>query len=474
VVAGESLTAPARLAVDLQNGPDALRLVRRGAILDLLGYGSLSDPSLCEGRPAADAAGASLARIPDGHDTGDNAADFAVRPPSPGRRNRPERDLSVTLAAPDPTRSWPGRRLVAAVTLRNAGLVPLRVDACSLGATMRSFGVDGDAPGIDWPVSLGAVPRSVASGDSARLVLDWTGSAGLYRLAIGVDCADEDANNDTAGVWVRVGSGPVVVNEILFAPETGAPEWLELWNRSDRAQELAGWTVEDGGAHRARLRCRRALAPGGFAVVAADSLAPIPALASGTLRIAATPWPGLNNSDGPDGTADAVVLRDARGIVVDGLRYSASAVPERGWSIERLLPDPDVRGLLWASCKARERSTPGRANSATAPPAADIRLRVEPNPFSPDGDGRADLLGIAFQVPAGCDGFRARLYDLEGRKRADLGADRLGPGPRHLVWEGRDNAGIALPTGVYVMHLEFHSKISPALSERRVLGLVRP
>src|SRR6185503_16128437 len=45
----------AALLAAIQNGPDALRLSRSGAVLDLLGYGALTAAELFRGAPAADA-----------------------------------------------------------------------------------------------------------------------------------------------------------------------------------------------------------------------------------------------------------------------------------------------------------------------------------------------------------------------------------------------------------------------------------
>jgi hypothetical protein len=63
-----------------------------GAILDSVGYGEATN-AFVEGHPAAAppataAPGSSADRIPDGHDTNDNAADFSVSAaPSPGASN---------------------------------------------------------------------------------------------------------------------------------------------------------------------------------------------------------------------------------------------------------------------------------------------------------------------------------------------------------------------------------------------------
>src|SRR5262245_36640384 len=43
LVGGDSLRTPERLRGDLQNGPDAVRLRRGDAVLDVVGYGALTD-----------------------------------------------------------------------------------------------------------------------------------------------------------------------------------------------------------------------------------------------------------------------------------------------------------------------------------------------------------------------------------------------------------------------------------------------
>lgn len=73
--------------VDLQNGPDSLRLVNAatGSVLDLVGYGASLEPGLYERQPAADApAGWSLSRSWDTGDTNDNGHDFRIVEPTPG------------------------------------------------------------------------------------------------------------------------------------------------------------------------------------------------------------------------------------------------------------------------------------------------------------------------------------------------------------------------------------------------------
>lgn len=73
--------------VDLQNGPDSVRLLNGTTVIDALGYGDFTGLFFAgEGNAAPDApAGSSLARLDVLSDTGDNLADFAVlSAPTPG------------------------------------------------------------------------------------------------------------------------------------------------------------------------------------------------------------------------------------------------------------------------------------------------------------------------------------------------------------------------------------------------------
>ena len=75
----------------LQNGaPDGVRIMRNGEFVDGLSYEGAMD-GVTEGTtlPAdlADIGDDALARCPDGADSGDNAADFSLRAPTPGAAN---------------------------------------------------------------------------------------------------------------------------------------------------------------------------------------------------------------------------------------------------------------------------------------------------------------------------------------------------------------------------------------------------
>ncbi|MBZ0266676.1 hypothetical protein K8I85_00835, partial [bacterium] len=111
--------------LDLQNGPDACRLVSPDGVVDVCGWGSPLPEGLYEGAPATDvASGRSLSRQPDGRDTGNNAADFADAAPSPGAFNAPERWLVVERVEWPPADAPPGAQWRFRWSVRNRGRAP--------------------------------------------------------------------------------------------------------------------------------------------------------------------------------------------------------------------------------------------------------------------------------------------------------------------------------------------------------------
>src|SRR5689334_10133850 len=89
------VTPQALATLDLQNGPDAIRVVWPDGATEVVGYGALEFPEYACGAPAADvASGQSLARVPDDADAGSNALDFRAASPTPSRPNQNRRDLS--------------------------------------------------------------------------------------------------------------------------------------------------------------------------------------------------------------------------------------------------------------------------------------------------------------------------------------------------------------------------------------------
>jgi flagellar hook assembly protein FlgD len=84
-----------------------------------------------------------------------------------------------------------------------------------------------------------------------------------------------------------------------------------------------------------------------------------------------------------------------------------------------------------------------------------------PNPVS----GASSGTRIAFQLPASSR-VRLDIYDIAGRRVRALVDANMGAGARSAFWDGRDDAGRRVASGVYLYRLEATGKV---LAKRLVI-----
>lgn len=438
-VVGEAAVegADATTTLDLQNGPDALWLLRDGATIDAVAWGDDAGVG-GEGRAAADPSSRAIGRVPDGRDTQDNAADFQVLDgPTPGRVNVPESALVPVPAGVEPPWRADGGPVVWTPRWIAAGWASTQSGEVVFDARTRRVEIArGDTLAIEVVLEL---PR----GDHVRV------HAG--------------AGADTARL--RVGALDVRLTEIQARPASGEPEWIELANVGDVDVDLDGWAIGDAVSVRP-LAEPGPIAAGARWIVTGDvaawraiygDVAPIRELEGG--------WPTLNDgTSGDPEAADAVRLFDAAGRLVDRAAYRRDDLGERGESLQRteVIVDGAVQWM-----RAAGPPTPGRAHPAESFVSGAAGLEVGPDPFTPDGDGTDDLLQIVLDAPGG--DVVVRVFDLFGALVRTLDG-AVGPTRGHWQWDGTDARGRPAPVGAYVIHAE---RSGAGRVERRVVGLAR-
>jgi hypothetical protein len=84
-------------------------------------------------------------------------------------------------------------------------------------------------------------------------------------------------------------------------------------------------------------------------------------------------------------------------------------------------------------------------------PAVPGRLALlgnSPNPFNPS-------TMIRFTVPAGpVRPYSLRVYDVRGSLVRELASGDIGAGLHEVMWNGRDNRGASVGSGIYLYRLE--------------------
>ena len=154
----------------------------------------------------------------------------------------------------------------------------------------------------------------------------------------------------------------LVVNEFLYdEPTSDNPgEFVELFNRTDKAFDLREFTLNDGvGSDQPVTDQPAFVEPGGYAVIVEDAAA-FAAVFPGVAFVEQPSWSALNNS------GDDVILK-YRGTTIDSLRYTPAWGGEDA-SLERKDPDgPSSSASNWTTTSDPRGGTPGEQNSQFAP-----------------------------------------------------------------------------------------------------------
>ena len=425
------------VSLDLQNGPDAVRVVWPDGTSEVLGWGAHEFAEYACGEPAPDvASGQSLARVPDDAELGSNALDFRAAVPSPGSPNRAGLDAALASGSLtiEPDQPPPSAMVSIRARVANSGAIPIAAGALSLG-------VEAADDHVTLPLAVRTLATPLASGDSTDVAFEAQApAAGAWRLRVFVHLAgDEIGANDRDSLRIRVGDGPLRLSEVQFHPASGEGEWVEVRNGSGLPIDLAGFTLGDRTATRASLGEGPAwLAPESLAVIAQDRaalLAARPALDPARVW-QGTPWPSLNNSDDALGIADEVSLRERDGTPCDRMRYSAKGIPT-GMPIEWR------DGGWWPALSAG--GTPLEPPRAPLPltrrfAVSARRLRAtDPAPM------------VTWSLPWPIARMRLELYDLAGRRVSRAWSEFTAPahGERPLELGG-------IPPGLYALALIAH------------------
>lgn len=429
------------VSLELQNGPDAVRMVWPDGTIETVGYGPLEFSEYRCGEPAADvASGQSLARIPDDANSGSNSSDFRASLPSPGRANEPRLDAAWVPGALRilPEQPVPETPALLAGRVHNRGRDAIASGLLGLVATSEGpFGsrvlIDtrlgfelarGDT--MPFEIAIGAIPE------------------GKQRIFCRISLeGDEVGENDVDSLSLRSGQGPVELTEVQFHPVSGEGEWVELRNRSWQDLDLASFSLSDRSGTLGHPEPGRAPCPAdSFAVLAQDRpalIARFPGIDS-TRVWRVSPWPSLNNTNDASGYADAVVVRESDGVLAVRLDYSAAGVPA-GVPIE-------LRGEEWRSA-LEPLGSPLRPARALR----EIHGRFEISPRRLSGPNTGASLSWSLPWP------RARafadLYALSGarvspvlpelsvpgRGERDWRPQGIGPGVYLLVFRARPEGG---------------------------------
>ncbi|MGC8654316.1 MAG: lamin tail domain-containing protein [Candidatus Kryptoniota bacterium] len=278
--------------------------------------------------------------------------------------------------------------------------------------------------------------------------------SGVYRCMLTIkNPLDMRARNDTLSslLFVRYAPQTIVINEIMYS---GRGEYFELYGNSSAPIDLTGWSYRVNGRQNSLItKTRKEIMPGGYFVITSDT-----ALCE---EIADSSIANLDRSLSLRDEGGSIVILDSSGGIIDSVYYMPSwhnsdITLTRGRSLEKINPLlPSNEKSSWSSSVSPSGGTPGKKNSIFVERLrTSSDLKIEPNPFSPDGDGYNDFTFISYSFNAPYVRMRVRIFDMMGRCIAVPVDNVVLPASGNVVWNGRDESGRLVRFGIYVMYIE--------------------
>ena len=301
------------------------------------------------------------------------------------------------------------------------------------------------------------VPDDIEWMDTLNYEIKLSGlNTGYHTLGVLIEhIQDQNLTNNLAFIKIQIEALhlPVVINEILFKPESGFPEWIELYNVSDQEINLSLWKIADARDTAVFPCSEKAIKAGEYLVVGKDTTLMLKYGIEEDKTLIIPSFPSLNND------ADQVTLFSASGRIVDHVSYFDSWMRREtlpGTSLERI--NPEVSSQIsenWAACVDPAGCTPGRKNSVFVEKLIEkAALSVSPNPFSPDGDDFEDVAFINYQLPVSPAFITVDVFDIMGRRIRRI-ADKLPVAQKGtIIWDGRDENGRMSRIGLYIIFVQ--------------------
>ncbi len=322
--------------------------------------------------------------------------------------------------------------------------------------------------GIGFPTQIECMAPDFLS---VKLILEQPLDTGvIYSLSVGNlirDCAGNTLTS-ISDCKFAIPSAPeksdIVINEVLFDPQAGGVDFVEVYNRSEKVVDLMSLKLANADFISDIIDVTQTISTDGYLLFPNEYcvLTIRPDIvqhyyySNNKAFIKMTKFPTLNAADG------VVVLLNDREERIDEFRYTASMhfpllKEVKGVSLERLDPDrPTQDSTNWHSAaQTNGFATPGYKNSQNSRiSGGNAGISIDPEIFSPDNDGYKDVLNIRIQPDA--PGFvgNVRIFDCEGREIIKLLKSELLGNENIVTWDGLTDNREKAHIGIYIILAE--------------------
>lgn len=290
----------------------------------------------------------------------------------------------------------------------------------------------------------------------------------IYQLKVrGIaDCSGNVMTENTTiiGNVKPADSSDIVLNEILFDPLPDGEDYVEIFNRSNKLISLKDWSLANID-NKGKLASIRKISADNFIIQPRQFLVLTrnPQIvqnqyfkAKKEAFLAMSSLPSF-----PDDSGKVILLNDQQKIF-DRFDYNAKMHhpiidDKRGVSLEkRDVEKPSSDTQNWHSAASSEGyGTPGYTNSqGILNTEIDKTFSIEPEVFTPDGDGQNEFTKIKFEFEDVGNVLNISIFDASGRPVRQLVQNYLAGTSGSIEWDGKGDSMQVLPVGYYILLID--------------------
>lgn len=255
----------------------------------------------------------------------------------------------------------------------------------------------------------------------------------------------------------------LVWSEVLFDPNSGGSDFVELYNRSNKVLSLNKLMIKNDTKNDLwhPILSDRIILPNSYIALTLDPETLIRMYSkSDSSKIIKSQIPSI---DDVGGNLQLAYNNNNALLLLDSFSFT------KGWhhpflhnvegvSLEKInMESFSGNRNNWQSATAAfGYGTPGVANSQYVDTSRfnDVKpYLLSSQIISPNGDSFRDFLSISFQLNKSGYKSRIEVYDLSGQKRKSISFGLLFAQDL-IVWNGDDDLGSLLPVGNYILYLE--------------------
>ncbi|MCQ2285152.1 MAG: lamin tail domain-containing protein, partial [Bacteroidales bacterium] len=299
------------------------------------------------------------------------------------------------------------------------------------------------------------------------------------------DCAQNNISANSShdiGVSSRPVANDIVINEVLSHPFNGSDaDYIEIYNRSNHIIDLKDVKIGSGGdtlPSKAVKVCSSGsqLFPQSYCCICKNKQL--------TLQqyLCRTPQVLLQNDSLPSYANEngVVFLCDNALRTIDRFQYDESMhyselLSTEGVSLERVhINRPTQDASNWHSAAFTSGfGTPGYENSQGEAWVQNESIRISPEVFSPDNDGFEDFAEIGLTFSEGENRLTIEIYNERGSLVKHLVNNELCGISNTFRWDGQDDDGNLLPSGLYIVAIRYWNVDGKAFHKKKVVAIRR-